>query len=351
MRRDVLDLRKSTPDRRPVSGRVAPPTLGRWIVLCAAAEAIGMTAAAAAAKAVQAVAGDTPSGSAAVVAVSIVVAGGLVEGTALGLAQARGLSGWLPGPRRARWLLVTLVVAGLGWAAASVPSVLAQGGGTEPPLLLGMAGAVALGMAMGAVLGAAQASVLRGLLPHPWRWVTANVAGWSVAMPVIFGGATMPGAGWSVPAVVALGAITGSLAGAMLGLVSGWLLPSLTGPSVHGPVFLAVLSSPAHRLLGKSMVGLRVRGVSSGVVFALPVMYAEDDGGLVVLPGHPETKRWWRNLRRTAEVSLLVDGDWRPGSGSLLEPGDDGYDRALATYRRRWPRITVGAGPLVRITR
>lgn len=187
------------------SSRAAPPSLIRWVALCVAAEAVGMTAAALAAKVAQGVTGDAPSGSAAIVAMSVVVVGGLVEGTALGLAQSRGLSGWLLRPRRVHWLLATLVVAGLGWAGASVPSVLAKGGGTDPPLLLVIAGAAGLGLVMGAVLGAAQAWVLRGLVPHPLRWVSANVLAWSVAMPVIFGGATLPGARWSVSAVVALG--------------------------------------------------------------------------------------------------------------------------------------------------
>jgi MFS family permease len=339
----------STRDRRLPPVRLAQPSLARWVSLCAVAETVGMTAAALAAKVAQAVTGDDPSGSAAIVALSVVVAGGLVEGTALGLAQSAGFSDWLPGRRRIHWLLVTLAVAGLGWAAASLPSVFARNGGAEPPLLLVLAGAVALGVAMGAVLGTAQALVLRGLVPHPWRWVSANALGWAVAMPVIFGGATMPSADWSVLSVVALGALTGALAGAVLGLVSGWFLPSLTGQSVHSPVFLAVLTSPAHRLLGGSMVGLRLRGAKSGALFTLPVMYAEDAGGLVVLPGRPEKKRWWRNLRRPADVSVLVDGHWRPGMGSVLEPGDAGYDQSLAAYRRRWPRIAVGTGPLVRI--
>ena len=94
-----------------------------------------------------------------------------------------------------------------------------------------------------------------------------------------------------------------------------------------------------------------MRGVRSGSLFTLPVMYAQDGCGLVVLPGRPETKSWWRNLRPRADVSVLLDGHWRSGSGSLLDPGDDGYDQALATYYRRWPRIRIGAGPLVRITK
>jgi hypothetical protein len=211
--------------QQPTKRSAAAPSLARWVALCAAAEAVGMTAAAAAAKASQAL---VSGGTSRVVALSIVVAGGLVEGLALGVAQSRGLSVWLPRRARNRWVLVTVAVAGLGWSGASAPAALADDGGTEPSLWLVLAGAVGLGLAMGAVLGGAQSLVLRGLVPRPGRWVIANVVAWAVAMPVIFLGATTPGAGWSALAVTALGTGTGALAGAALGLVSGWFLASLT---------------------------------------------------------------------------------------------------------------------------
>ena len=88
----MLDPQQSTPDQRVAVGQGAPTSLARWVALCAAAETVGMTTAASAAKAVQAITGDIPpSGPVAVVAMSLVVAGGLVEGAALGLAQTRGL--------------------------------------------------------------------------------------------------------------------------------------------------------------------------------------------------------------------------------------------------------------------
>jgi hypothetical protein len=165
-----------------------------------------------------------------------------------------------------------------------------------------------------------------------------NVLAWGAAMPVIVAGAMSPTDGWSLPAVVPSGTVTGAVAGAVLGLVSGWFLPSRTGPSPHNRVVLAVLASPAHRLLDRSLVGLRVRGVVSGIEFSLPAQYARADIGLVVVPGHAERKRWWRNLRRPAPVEVLVAGRWRPGTAQVLRPGDERYD-AVATYRRRWRRV------------
>ena len=206
-----------------------PPSVARWTALCAAAETVGMTAAAGAAKAAQAIVGESGTASETTVALSLVVAGGLVEGVALGTAQAVGLGSWLPRLERTRWVLVTVAVAGLGWAAASAPAALSGEGdeGEGPPMVLVVAGAAALGAVMGTVLGAAQALVLRGQVARPWRWVTANAVAWPPAMVVIFLGASTPEHDWSVAKVMGLGTVTGAAAGAVLGLISARFLPSL----------------------------------------------------------------------------------------------------------------------------
>ncbi|MEE2033723.1 hypothetical protein [Rhodococcus chondri] len=200
----------------------------RWTALCAVAELCGMTAAASAAKLAQRTTGDAPQGREATVALALVVAGGLIEGIALGALQARGLRRLLPRLNGRRWLLITAAIAGLGWAAASAPGVLGgDGDGAQPSLVLVLGGALGLGVVMGAVLGAGQALVLRPLVRRPGRWVLANVAGWPPAMAVIYLGATTPSSTWSIPAVVALAAVTGLVAGTVLGLVTGQFLPAL----------------------------------------------------------------------------------------------------------------------------
>jgi len=326
-------------------------SVARWTALCAAAEAIGMTAAATAAKASQALVGEPANGREVVVALSLVVGGGIVEGVALGALQASGLRRMLPRLDQRRWLAVTTAVAGVGWAAASAPAVLAgSGDGAAPPLLLVLGGAVGLGAVMGAVLGVAQATGLRGHVRHPWRWVGANAAAWAPAMAVIFLGATAPSADWSGPTVAALGTVTGLAAGAVLGLVSGWFLPTLQGPPAYNRLILHLLGSRAHRLLDRSLVALRVRGAVTGRTFELPVQYADANDGVVIVPGRPETKLWWRNLIDAAPVDVLLRGRWQHGDGLLLRPGDPGYDRAIDAYKRRWPRARLPENsPLVRV--
>jgi hypothetical protein len=181
-----------------------------------------MTAAAAAARAGQVVVDrglPTPA------ALGVVVAGGLVEGVALGVAQGRALPAWVP-LRRGRFLAATVVVAGLGWAGASAPGVMSGGdGGAAPSQWLVMAGAAGLGLVMGAALGSAQAWAM----PAPSRrtWVLANTVAWPPAMCAIFVGATLPEADWTLGQVLVAGSVTGVVAGTLLGLVSGRFLPRL----------------------------------------------------------------------------------------------------------------------------
>jgi hypothetical protein len=193
-----------------------------------------MTAAATAAKTSQALVGQPGNGRQVALALSLVIGGGLVEGVALGGLQAAGLGRFLPNLNRRRWLLVTTAVAGVGWAAASAPAAVSgDSDGATPPLLLILGGAIALGAVMGALLGAAQATVLRGQVRHPWRWVGASMAAWAPAMAIIFLGASAPEADWPMSTVIPLGTVTGLLAGAVLGLVSGCLLHTLDNPSAR----------------------------------------------------------------------------------------------------------------------
>jgi len=325
-----------------------PLSLVRWTALCAVAEGIGMTAAAAAAKTSQTLIGEPVNNREVLLALSIAVVGGLVEGVALGGLQAAGLGRLLPDLNRPQWVVVTAAVAGVGWAGASAAAGgSGQDDGATPSLLLILGMSVVLGALMGALLGAIQATVLRSQVRHPWRWVGANMTAWAPAMAVIFFGASLPGAHWPAWAVIPLATVTGLAAGALLGLVTGCFLPTLDGQSAHNLVVLDLLESRAHGLLDASLVALRIKGVMSGATIELPVQYAADDNAVVVAPGRPETKLWWRNLAQPAPVEVLVAGRWQPGYGILLRPGEPGYVAAMETYRRRWPRVRVEADSLL----
>lgn len=204
-----------------------------WLRACTLAEAIGITAAAAAARLATWLTDtrqDSPGW-----ALVVVVAGGLVEGTALGVLQSRVLRPRLGVHAARRWTAATILVAGLAWAAGSAPATLAAPeDGTTPPLPLVLAGGAALGTVTGALLGAVQAAAVRHAVERPWPWVPASAIGWTAAMPVVFLGAALPGADWPSPLVVLLGTATGALAGAVLGLLTGRPAEALTAVPAHG---------------------------------------------------------------------------------------------------------------------
>lgn len=312
-----------------------------WIIACVVGEGIGMTASASAARAAE----GLPDSA----VLAIVVTGGLIEGVALGVLQAAWLARRFPGLSRLRWIVTTVLIAGLGWGLASAPSALSDPGGTTPNAALVLLMAAGLGLAMGALLGTGQALVLRHHVRHPWRWISISAISWTPAMVVIFTGATIPDSSWSSAAVIALGALTGVVAGAVLGLVSIALMRTLTGQSV-GPGVIAWSLRHGIPGLGGTFALLRVRGAKSGRFFEFPVQYAREGDVVVVFPGGAAHKNWWRNLRQPTPLSAWIDGRWMPATGHAITSTDTAYSEARQVYGRRWPRIRVSEnGILTRI--
>jgi hypothetical protein len=198
----------------------------RWIVACGVAEAIGMTAAATAAKSTQLL--SDRIGVNLGMAIALAVVGGIVEGAALGTAQAIVLVRLFRRLNVRRWVWVTTVIAGVGWAGASLPSAMSSDSeSSAPPIALIVLGALALGAVMGILLGSAQAWVLDPVVDRARRWIVASAAGWAPAMAVIFVGAGLPEADWSFAAVAAAGALTGAVAGCVLGACTWYFVPAL----------------------------------------------------------------------------------------------------------------------------
>ncbi|CUR56187.1 conserved membrane hypothetical protein [metagenome] len=205
--------------------------LSRWVVACALAETVGMTAAASAARYADHLLQDRTATTVGVSA-TVIIVGGLMEGTALGVAQGVVLRRAVPSVRFRLYVLVTVLVAGLGWAAGSLPSLssTAATSSASPAWWWMVLAGAGLGLAMGPWLGGAQALVLRRSVPRPGRWVLANTLAWPPAMAVLMVGASIPSATWSTPAVVAWAVPVGALAGSVLGAVLGLRARSLTEP-------------------------------------------------------------------------------------------------------------------------
>lgn len=323
---------------------VSPGRLfGAWVLACALAESIGMTASAAAARVAD------PWGPT-VVALGIVVLGGLIEGAALGVAQSRVLGRWNPRVRRGRWVIATVAVAGVGWAAASAASVLSDDDGGEAPALgVVLLLAAGLGLALGALLGIVQALVLRRAVRHPWRWVGISAVAWMPTMVIIFAGATLPDASWPTLAVVPWGTLTGLIAGLALGVVSGWAMPLLESSTLSGRIVAGVLRGPwASSLPGLAL--LKLRGSRSHRSFEFPVQVARQGNLVVIYPADSAHKTWWRNVVEPSNVEVVIGGQRLDGVGWVVKARSAEYWRAREIYRRRWPGVLIPEGaPLVTI--
>lgn len=325
--------------------------LAHWVLLCAAAEAVGLTAAAAAARAAdRLVAGGVPWEVA--LAWVAVVGAGTVEALALALAETTMLRRTTPGLRAGRFIAATVLVAGATWAGASVPGLAgsaapSQEGPSAGFLLL--AGA-ALGVGAGGLLGAAQAATLpRAARPSQRRgvWVWANVAAWTPVMAVVMLGASAPAPDWGLPTLLAWAALVGASAGALLGLALGVLSPG-EGRFRDRLVLRLLGSAPSGRRLGRSLLGIRVRGRRTGRTVELPVMYAaQPDGVLWVAVGGSAGKSWWRNLVAHPQVEVLQHGRWTPARAEPVRASDPRFGPALAVYVARWPRARLHEGDLM----
>lgn len=107
---------------------------------------------------------------------------------------------------------------------------------------------------------------------------------------------------------------------------------------VFNPIVVAILRSPAHRLLSGALLLLTVTGRRSGRTFTFPVMYAPDGDDLLVFVGMHEEKQWWRNLRGGAQVTVRVRGHEEARDAELLTGDRSALAEPLAAYLRRFPK-------------
>ena len=92
-------------------------------------------------------------------------------------------------------------------------------------------------------------------------------------------------------------------------------------------------------------------GRRTGCVYRFPVQAAWwPPGRLVVLPGHPERKTWYRNVASRPTMRVLLAGQWVPAEGSLLRESDAAWASARAAYAQRFPSVRAVGNPLVVLT-
>lgn len=113
---------------------------------------------------------------------------------------------------------------------------------------------------------------------------------------------------------------------------------------LYNPLILAVLRSPLHGLLSKSILAVTYMGSKSGRQYTLPVNYVRDDG--IFLTISLSNRTWWRNLRGGAPVMLRVRGEDLRARSEVLEDSQLVAESLLTVLRlapayRRYLKIDL----------
>ena len=103
------------------------------------------------------------------------------------------------------------------------------------------------------------------------------------------------------------------------------------------PVVCWLLRSPLHPLLSGSLVILRYQVRRTGRWRSLPCMYARDGQDLYVVPGQPDRKVWWRNLRQPTQVRLRLQGQELEGTATASSD-PQAVAAGLRRYLARYPK-------------
>jgi deazaflavin-dependent oxidoreductase (nitroreductase family) len=110
-----------------------------------------------------------------------------------------------------------------------------------------------------------------------------------------------------------------------------WFMNKIANPFVR-----FILRSPFHKMMSAVVMLITYRGRKSGKTYTLPVNYVQVGKTIYIVPGMPEQKTWWRNLRGGAEVTLALKGKSVSGSAMVLEGDAEGATEALRHYLTRF---------------
>jgi F420H(2)-dependent quinone reductase len=110
------------------------------------------------------------------------------------------------------------------------------------------------------------------------------------------------------------------------------------------PVVRRLLRSRAGRGLGRRLALIRYRGRRTGRTYELPVQFARDGDRIWILPGSPEHKTWWRNLRGGADVDLVLAGQPAKGHAVVIDRRQPEFEDGRSAYLRVIPQAQRAIG-------
>jgi len=115
-----------------------------------------------------------------------------------------------------------------------------------------------------------------------------------------------------------------------------WFMNNIANPFVR-----LILRSPLHGLFSTAILLITYRGRKSGKEYTLPVQYAQNGNVIYIVPGMPEQKTWWRNLKGGLPLRITLRGQVFSGDGRLLDPQLDLAEAAtgFGLYLQRFPSL------------
>ena len=203
----------------------------RWTINCALGELLGIGAAGSIAVAVNYYLGEPQSLMQKIFVLFTMLIAGAMEGTAIAVFQWKVLHHLFPKMKLYSWWKWTVAIALLGWGLGMLPSLFFTQSSTaavadtnEPSMWLIAIMAAASGAVAGALFGLFQSFELKQH-SSKWKWwIIANTLAWSVAMLIIFIGASWPSATTPVSIIISSAITSGCLAGLSLGVITGFSL-------------------------------------------------------------------------------------------------------------------------------
>ncbi len=156
------------------------------------------------------------------VLVTGLVLAGVVEGAAIGTAQAYVLRDVLPALSSVRWVVATAVGAALAWLAGMGGTALVQAVGPAAWAVVGP------GMVVGLLaMGTLQWLVLRAHVPRSGRWVPVTSGAWLLGVMIPVAALSLTPNAWPPAAFVVVGVAAAVAMGATVGLITGGTLVRL----------------------------------------------------------------------------------------------------------------------------
>jgi hypothetical protein len=106
-------------------------------------------------------------------------------------------------------------------------------------------------------------------------------------------------------------------------------------------VFAPLLRGPLGRRLGHHFAVIHYRGRRTGTAYELVTQYARDGATVWIMPGNPQHKTWWRNMRGPMSIELWLAGQEVAGEARAIEGVNDpaAVREGLAVYLGKLPRV------------